>query len=84
MKRLLQFSALALAASMAVGCSSTISKETEARLVANEDATAKAQLTADAAARKADEAIAAAYAAKQVADEANERATRMLEKASRK
>lgn len=84
MKRFLQFSALALAASMAVGCTSTISKETEARLVANEDATTKSQLTADSAIRKADEAIAAAYAAKQVADEASERSLRMLEKASRK
>jgi hypothetical protein len=58
MNNVLKFSALALAAVLATGCSSA-SKETEARL-------------------------AAAQKAQQTADEANERALRMLEKASRK
>jgi predicted outer membrane protein len=66
MNNVLKFSALALAAVLATGCSSA-SKETEARLTATEDA-----------------ALAAAQKAQQTADEANERALRMLEKASRK
>jgi outer membrane biogenesis lipoprotein LolB len=61
MNNVLKFSALALAAVLATGCSSA-SKETEARLTATE----------------------AAQKAQQTADEANERALRMLEKASRK
>ncbi|MFJ2326672.1 alanine-zipper protein [Pseudomonas sp. NPDC087690] len=73
MNNVLKFSALALAAVLATGCSSA-SKETEARLTATEDA----------AYRKADEALAAAQKAQQTADEANERALRMLDKASRK
>jgi len=84
MNRMLKFSALALAAALATGCSSQFTKETEARLTANEDATAKAQQTADAAYQKADEALVAAQRAQQTADEANERAARMLDKASRK
>lgn len=84
MKRVLQFSALAIAAVLATGCSSQFTKETEARLTANEDAISKAQQTADSASQKADEALAAAHKAQQTADEANERALRMLEKASRK
>ena len=62
MNNALKFSALALAAVLATGCSSA-SKETEARLTATEDAAARSQARAD---------------------EANERALRMLEKASRK
>ena len=62
MNNVLKFSALALAAVLATGCSS-VSKETEARLTATEDAAARSQARAD---------------------EANERALRMLEKASRK
>jgi uncharacterized protein YceK len=58
MNNVLKFSALALAAVLATGCSS-VSKETEARLTA-------------------------AQKAQQTADEANERALRMLDKASRK
>jgi hypothetical protein len=65
MNNVLKFSALALAAVLATGCSSA-SKETEARLTAT------------------DEALAAAQKAQQTADEANERALRMLDKASRK
>jgi uncharacterized protein YceK len=57
MNNVLKFSALALAAVLATGCSS-VSKETEA--------------------------LAAAQKAQQTADEANERALRMLDKASRK
>jgi hypothetical protein len=57
MNNVLKFSALALAAVLATGCSSA-SKETEA--------------------------LAAAQKAQQTADEANERALRMLDKASRK
>lgn len=83
MNNVLKFSALALAAVLATGCSS-ISKETEARLTATEDAAARAQARADEAYRKADDAMAAAQKAQQTADEANERALRMLEKASRK
>ncbi|MBE0959006.1 hypothetical protein IH773_27030, partial [Escherichia coli] len=48
----LKFSALALAAVLATGCSSH-SKETEARLTATEDAAARAQARADEAYRKA-------------------------------
>lgn len=83
MNNVLKFSALALAAVLATGCSSH-SKETEARLTATEDAAARAQARADEAYRKADEALGAAQKAQQTADEANERALRMLEKASRK
>ena len=83
MNNVLKFSALALAAVLATGCSST-SKETEARLTATEDAAARSQARADEAYRKADEALAAAQKAQQTADEANERALRMLDKASRK
>jgi hypothetical protein len=83
MNNVLKFSALALAAVLATGCSS-VSKETEARLTATEDSAARAQARADEAYRKADEALAAAQKAQQTADEANERALRMLDKASRK
>ncbi len=83
MNNVLKFSALALAAVLATGCSS-VSKETEARLTATEDAAARAQARADEAYRKADDALAAAQKAQQTADEANERALRMLDKASRK
>ena len=76
MNNALKFSALALAAILATGCSS-VSKETEARLTATEDAAARSQA-------RADEALAAAQKAQQTADEANERALRMLDKASRK
>ncbi|MDZ4337223.1 MAG: outer membrane lipoprotei OprI, partial [Pseudomonas sp.] len=55
MNNVLKFSALALAAVLATGCSS-ISKETEARLTATEDAAARAQARADEAYRKADDA----------------------------
>jgi phage protein U len=47
-------------------------------------AAARSQARADEAYRKADEALAAAQKAQQTADEANERALRMLDKASRK
>ena len=83
MNNVLKISALTLAAILATGCSS-MSKETEARLTATEDAAARAQARADEAYRKADEALVAAQKAQQTADEANERALRMLEKASRK
>ena len=59
MNNVLKFSALALAAVLATGCSS-VSKETEARLTATEDAAARSQARADEAYRKADEALAAA------------------------
>ena len=75
----LKISAVALVALLAAGCSNT--KEIESRLTANEDATARAQARADEAYRKADEALAAAQKAQQTA---NERAMRMLEKASKK
>ena len=78
MNNVLKFSALALAAVLATGCSS------EARLTATEDSVARAQARADEAYSKADEAMSAAQRAQQTADEANERALRMLEKASRK
>ena len=58
MNNVLKFSALALAAVLATGCSS-MSKETESRLTATEDAAARAQARADEAYRKADEALAA-------------------------
>jgi hypothetical protein len=63
MNNVLKFSALALAAVLATGCSNSMTKESEARLTATEDAAARAQARAD---------------------EANERALRMLERASRK
>ena len=77
MNNVLKFSALALAAVLATGCSNSMTKESEARLTATEDAAARAQARADEAYSKADEA-------QQTADEANERALRMLERASRK
>ena len=82
MNNALKLSALALVAVVATGCSNT--KEIEARLTANEDASARAQARADEAYRKADEALSAAQKAQQTADEAHERAMRMLEKASKK
>lgn len=85
MNTVLKLSALSLVALLAVGCSSNqYQTETNARLSANENATARAQSTADEANRKADEALMAAKRAQQTADEANERALRMLDKASRK
>jgi uncharacterized protein YceK len=83
MKTFIKFSALALAAAIASGCSG-VSKEQVAREAATNEAVAAAQSRADAAFTKADEALAAAQKAQQTADEANERALRMLEKASRK
>ncbi|WP_462383184.1 Lpp/OprI family alanine-zipper lipoprotein [Pseudomonas sp. Marseille-QA0892] len=83
MNSVLKFSALALAAVIAAGCSS-VSTETDARLTAIEDAAARAQARADEANRKAEEALATANKAQTTADEANERALRMLERASRK
>ncbi len=85
MNTALKFSALSLVALLAVGCSSNqYQAETNTRLSANENATARAQSTADEANRKANEALTAAKRAQQTADEANERALRMLDKASRK
>jgi len=84
MNNVLKFSALALTAVLATGCSNSMTKESEARLTATEDAAARAQARADEAYSKADEALAAAQKAQQTADEANERALRMLERASRK
>ncbi|MBB4866830.1 hypothetical protein HNP46_005737 [Pseudomonas nitritireducens] len=83
MKNVLKFSALAMAAVLATGCSSH-SKEFEARLTAADDVAAKANARAEEAYTRADEALAAAQKAQQTADEANERAARMLQKASRK
>ncbi|MHD0644996.1 Lpp/OprI family alanine-zipper lipoprotein [Pseudomonas aeruginosa] len=83
MKNVLKFSALALAAALATGCSSA-SKETEARLTAVSDVSEKAAARAEEAYARADQALAAAQKAQQTADEANERALRMLNKASRK
>jgi hypothetical protein len=82
MNNALKFSALALAAVLATGCSST--KELDARVTANENAAARAQARADEAYSKADQALTAAQKAQKTADEANERALRMLDKASRK
>ncbi|EQM77819.1 Major outer membrane lipoprotein [Stutzerimonas stutzeri MF28] len=84
MNNVLKFSALAFAAVLATGCSNSMTKESEARLTATEDAAARAQARADEAYSKADEALQAAQKAQQTADEANERALRMLERASRK
>lgn len=85
MNIVLKLSALSLAAMLTIGCSTNQHQaETNTRLSANENATARAQSTADEANRKADEALMAAKRAQQTADEANERALRMLEKASRK
>ena len=68
MNNVLKFSALALAAVLATGCSS-VSKETEARLTATEDAAARAQARADEAYRKADEALACLLYTSDAADE---------------
>ena len=62
MNNVLKFSALALAAVLATGCSNSMTKESEARLTATEDAAARAQARADEAYSKADEALAAARA----------------------
>lgn len=51
MNNALKFSALALAAVLATGCSSSHTKEGEARLTATEDAAARAQARADEAYR---------------------------------
>ncbi len=83
MNNVLKFSALALAAVLATGCSS-VAKETDARLTAVEDSVMRAQARADEAYSKAGDAMSAAQSAQQTPDEANERALRMLEKASRK
>jgi hypothetical protein len=83
MNNLLKYSAIALAAAVASGCSS-MSKETEARLAAADEAAAVAQARADEAYIHADQALIAAYKAQQTAEESNERALRMLEKTSRK
>ena len=85
MKTALKLSALPLAALLLVGCAGNQHHEdTISRLSANENATARAQSSADEANRKADEALAGAQRAQQTADEANERALRMLERTSRK
>ena len=83
MKTLVKFSALALAAALATGCSSA-NREQLAIQAANTEAIAIAQARADSAFQKADEALVAAQKAQQTADESNERALRMLEKSSRK
>jgi outer membrane murein-binding lipoprotein Lpp len=81
MNNALKLSAVALVAVFAAGCSSS---DLEARLTQNETATSAAQARADEAYRLADSAMAAAQKAQMTADEANERALRMLEKASKK
>lgn len=83
MKNVLKLSALAVAAVLATGCTH-LSKENEARLVAAEDNSSRALARADEAYRKADAAAAAASIAQQTANEANERALRILERSSRK
>jgi hypothetical protein len=83
MNTFVKFSALALAAAIASGCSSQ-TKEQAALLTATNEAVAIAQARADEAFKKADEALVAAQKAQQTADESNERAIRMLEKSSRK
>lgn len=85
MKTTFKLAALGLAAALATGCSSSMTKEEiQSRLSAADDAAARAQARADDAYSRADEAMAAAQKAQQTADEANERALRMLERASRK
>lgn len=85
MKTLLKLSALPLAALLLAGCAGNQHhEEVTSRLSANENATARAQQTADEANQRAQDALAAAQRAQQTADEANERALRMLERASRK
>lgn len=86
MKKMLQLSAVSLAAVLAVGCASNDKQyeETNTRLTASESSTARAQARADEAYRLAQEAMAAAQRAQQAAEEANQRAMRMLERASRK
>ena len=49
MNNVLKFSALAFAAVLATGCSNSMTKESEARLTATEDASARAQARADEA-----------------------------------
>lgn len=83
MKTFIKFSALAMAAAIAAGCSSS-SKEQLAMQTANMEAITIAQSRADEAYQKADQALVAAQKAQQTADESNERAVRMLEKSSRK
>src|SRR5690606_19371011 len=84
MKTALKLSALSMAALLAVGCASNKGdEETSARLSANDNAAARAQLTADEANRKDVDALDAAEGAQQTADEANERALRMVERYGR-
>jgi hypothetical protein len=83
MKTMFKFAALALTAALATGCSS-VSKEEAERQAVTDTAIATAQSRADGAFSKAEEALAAAQKAQQTADDANERALRMLEKSSRK
>lgn len=83
MKAMFKFAALGLAAALAAGCSSA-SKEQVERQAVTDTAIATAQSRADLAFGKAEEALAAAQKAQQTADDANERALRMLEKSSRK
>ena len=58
MNNVLKFSALALAAVLAAGCSSA-TKETEARLTAVEDSVMRAQARADEAYSEAGDAMSA-------------------------
>jgi hypothetical protein len=66
------------------GCSNKHAKEIDARLESAENNAASARLRADEAYNKAEQAAQAASQAQRTADEANTRASRMLEKATRK
>lgn len=79
MKNVIKLSAIALAATLSVGCAVT-----KDELAAVDNTATSAQVRANDAYNKANEALAAAQRAQQTADEANQRALRMLEKASRK
>lgn len=73
----------ALVALLATGCAHTRQHgDTLTRLSAAETAAASAQARADEAYRDAAEALAVAQRAQKSADEANERALRMLERLS--
>ncbi|MEW5714228.1 MULTISPECIES: Lpp/OprI family alanine-zipper lipoprotein [Pseudomonas] len=84
MNNYLSVSLLALALATSAGCSHQAAKEFDARLDAAENTASTARLRADEAYLKADQAAALAAQAQRTADEANERAIRMLTKASRK
>lgn len=66
------------------GCSNKHAQEIDARLESAENNAATARLRADEAYNKAEQAAQAASQAQRTADEANTRASRMLEKATRK